>query len=92
MDADSAQVLDLLAEEVSLEELLVALDELLASNKISIDDFMGEVRHVGRRAFLCKVLREKSEEAVRAAGPPTEMPVARAVAVAAPVARTPVAA
>jgi len=67
LDADSRQVLDLLAEELSLEEFLVAMDELLAARKISIDDFMREVRDVSRRRFMCQVLRQKSEAAVRRA-------------------------
>eukprot|EP00435_Cladocopium_sp_Y103_P026585 s1286_g6.t1 len=67
MDPDRRQVLDLLSEELSYEELLTALDELLASRKIGVDDFMREVRDVSRQQFMCKMKRKKAEKAVNAA-------------------------
>lgn len=84
LDPDRRQVLDRLAEELSLEELLTAMDELLAEGKISVDDFMREVREAGRRQFMCKMEREKAAKAVKTAAgliseePPKapELPVA----------------
>jgi len=67
LDPDRRQVLDRLAEELSLEELLTAMDELLAEGKISVDDFMREVREAGRRQFMCKMEREKAAKAVKTA-------------------------
>jgi len=76
LDADSRQVLDLLAEELALDEFLVALEELLGSKKIGIDDFMREVRDVSRKRFMCQVLRQKTEATVRkAAEETTKAPV-----------------
>eukprot|EP00930_Biecheleria_cincta_P061016 TRINITY_DN46586_c0_g1_i1.p1 TRINITY_DN46586_c0_g1~~TRINITY_DN46586_c0_g1_i1.p1 ORF type:complete len:430 (+),score=89.78 TRINITY_DN46586_c0_g1_i1:30-1292(+) len=67
LDADRRQVLDILAEELALEELLTALDELLAAKKITSDDFMREVRDVSRRQFMCKMMRQKAAKAVAGA-------------------------
>ncbi|CAJ1421335.1 unnamed protein product, partial [Effrenium voratum] len=64
LDADRRQVLDCLSEEMALEELLTALDELLAEKKIAAADFMREVREVSRRQFLCKMMRQKAAKAV----------------------------
>lgn len=88
MEPDRRQVLDLLSEELSYEELLTALDELLASRKIGVEDFMREVRDVSRQQFMCKMKRKKAEKAVNAA---VEAPAVAAVAtaVAAPVAPPP---
>eukprot|EP00928_Gymnodinium_smaydae_P080137 TRINITY_DN63908_c0_g1_i1.p1 TRINITY_DN63908_c0_g1~~TRINITY_DN63908_c0_g1_i1.p1 ORF type:complete len:387 (+),score=79.74 TRINITY_DN63908_c0_g1_i1:67-1227(+) len=60
MEPDAVQVLDDLAEEMALEEFLVALDDLLAGGQISIDDFMREVRDVGRRQFMVRLQRQKA--------------------------------
>mmetsp|Transcript_22002 Transcript_22002/g.56303 ORF Transcript_22002/g.56303 Transcript_22002/m.56303 type:complete len:456 (+) Transcript_22002:91-1458(+) len=91
LDANSRQVLDLLAEELALDELLVAIDDLLANGKISIEDFMREVRDVSRKRFLCQVLRQKSEATLHnEASSATWARMAAAPAPAAPVARTPV--
>lgn len=65
-DPDTQQVLDCLAEEIALEELLMALDELLDARKISIEDFLREVRDVARRKFLCQVQRQKAAASVAA--------------------------
>ena len=67
LDPDSAQALDLLAEELALEEFLSALDQLFFNKKISIDEFMREVRDVSRRRFMCQVQRRKREDAARSA-------------------------
>lgn len=66
-DADTKQVLALLAEDLSLDEHLVALDELLAAKLVSLEDFLREVREVGRRQFMCRVQRQKAAAAVTAA-------------------------
>jgi len=105
MDPDRRQVLDCLSEELSYEELLMALDELLAEKKIGVEDFMREVRDVSRQQFMCKMKRKKAEKAVNAANGVEEataaptVPVAKAVAMpvapaapAAPAPRTAVAA
>merc|ERR1719215_724485 len=68
-DADSRLVLDRLSEELSLEEFLFALDELLASRKISLEDFMREVRDASRRQFMCKMERQKASNAFGKAAP-----------------------
>lgn len=68
-DPDGQQVVDSLAEELALDELLVALDELLAGKKITLEDFLREVRDVGRRQFLCRAQRLKSAAVVAAAAP-----------------------
>lgn len=67
LDPDSRQVLDNLAEELALDDFLVALDELLAAKKINIDDFVRETREVGRKKFMCMQQRKKSDAAIRAA-------------------------
>lgn len=84
MEPDRRQVLDLLSEELSYEELLTALDELLASRKIGVEDFMREVRDVSRQQFMCKMKRKKAEKAVNAANG-VEAPAVAAVATAAAV-------
>lgn len=91
MDPDRRQVLDLLSEECAYEELLTALDELLAERKIGVEDFMREVRDVSRQQFMCKMKRQKAVKAVKAAhgieeAPPAALPTAPVVAVAAPAA------
>merc|ERR1712039_664606 len=63
-DAESRLVLDRLSEELSLEEYLLALDELLAARKISLEDFMREVRDASRRQFMCKLERQKASQAL----------------------------
>mmetsp|Transcript_81529 Transcript_81529/g.227074 ORF Transcript_81529/g.227074 Transcript_81529/m.227074 type:complete len:375 (+) Transcript_81529:151-1275(+) len=93
LDPDSQQVLSCLSEELALEEFLVALDELLAGQKIGIDDFMREVRDTSRRQFMCKVQRKKAMDAVAAAnGVPVQgdtSSVAAAPAAASPVPSAP---
>lgn len=61
-DPDAQQVLDLLAEEMALEEYSVALDELLAAGKISVDDFLRESREMSRKQFICQKTRKKASE------------------------------
>jgi len=78
LDPDRRQVLDILAEELALEELLTALDELLSANKITSDDFMREVRDVSRRQFMCKVMRQKAAKAVASACSQSVNPVTSA--------------
>lgn len=93
LDADKQQVLDCLAEEQALEEFLVGLDELLAAKKISLEDFLREVRDVSRRQFMCRMLRNKCMKAVGVAPghePATAAPAAAPV-VAAPAAAVPAA-
>lgn len=80
MDLETQQVLDCLAEELALEELLVAFDELLAGRKIGIDDFMREVRDVSRRQFMCRVQRQKAAAAVAAANGEPLAPDVRSIA------------
>eukprot|EP00930_Biecheleria_cincta_P051113 TRINITY_DN36271_c0_g1_i1.p1 TRINITY_DN36271_c0_g1~~TRINITY_DN36271_c0_g1_i1.p1 ORF type:complete len:361 (-),score=67.03 TRINITY_DN36271_c0_g1_i1:62-1144(-) len=64
MDADKRQVLDCVAEEMACDELLAAFDELLGQRKISLDDFMREVRDVSRRQFMCKMIRQKATRVI----------------------------
>lgn len=67
----SQEVLDLLAEELAIEEYLLALDELLADHKLTGDDFIHEVRNVTRRQYLCRVeLQKATQEAFAAVGLP----------------------
>lgn len=82
IDPDSRLVLDSLAEELSLDEFLQALDDLLSAHKISTDDFVREVRDVGRRQFMCKVQRSKAQAACqeRPAADPVSRPLRVAVA------------
>eukprot|EP00449_Zooxanthella_nutricula_P000796 CAMPEP_0198504456 /NCGR_PEP_ID=MMETSP1462-20131121/10509_1 /TAXON_ID=1333877 /ORGANISM="Brandtodinium nutriculum, Strain RCC3387" /LENGTH=338 /DNA_ID=CAMNT_0044233627 /DNA_START=53 /DNA_END=1069 /DNA_ORIENTATION=+ len=68
LSPDSAQVLELVAEECALREFLGALDELLSSGKISTDQFLRETRDVGRCMFMCQLQRKKNEAAATAAG------------------------
>eukprot|EP00929_Paragymnodinium_shiwhaense_P096573 TRINITY_DN5819_c0_g1_i1.p1 TRINITY_DN5819_c0_g1~~TRINITY_DN5819_c0_g1_i1.p1 ORF type:complete len:388 (+),score=83.88 TRINITY_DN5819_c0_g1_i1:120-1283(+) len=88
LDADNRQVLDCLSEELALEEMLIALDDLLAGRKIGIDDFMREVRDVSRRKFMCSVQRQKAAAAVAtAAGVMSETSGSTPVSEALPAAR-----
>merc|ERR1712039_951244 len=68
-DPDSEQALESLAEELALEELLVSLDDLFAAQKISLDDFLREVRDVSRRQFIVRAQRLKSASVAAAAAP-----------------------
>mmetsp|Transcript_111562 Transcript_111562/g.360086 ORF Transcript_111562/g.360086 Transcript_111562/m.360086 type:complete len:348 (+) Transcript_111562:44-1087(+) len=71
-DLDGLQALECLAEELALDELLVALDELLAARRITTEDFLREVRDASRRQFLCRAQRLKSAAAAAAAAPAPE--------------------
>lgn len=71
-DGDEQQAFDCLAEELALDELLVSLDELLAAHKITIEDFLREVREVSRRQFLCRAQRLKSANIAAASAPGPE--------------------
>lgn len=64
LDVETQQVLDHLAEEHAHEELLPALDELLAEKKITVTDWLREVRDVSRRQFMCRVARQKAVKTV----------------------------
>lgn len=64
LDDESFQVLDSLAEEMALEEFLVALDELLSAGRLGIEDFLREVRDVSRRQFMCRLQRQKAADCV----------------------------
>lgn len=75
LDPHSSAVLERLSEELALEDLLAALDELLAEKKITIDDFMREVRDASRRQFICRMERQKAAGLATAAAAP---PVAEA--------------
>lgn len=82
VDQDSRLVLELLSEEQALEEFLVALDDLLEARKISMDDFLREVRDASREQFKLRVQRQKAANTVRQAAAAAGVPVP-AVAVAA---------
>lgn len=70
LDPNSAIVLERLSEELALEDLLVALDDLLEEKKISTDDFMREVRDASRRQFMCRMERQKAAGLVAADAAP----------------------
>lgn len=72
-DADNQQALNCLAEELALGELLIGLDELLAAQKITLEDFLREVRDVSRKQFLCRAQRLKSAAVSAAAAPAEEV-------------------
>lgn len=72
VDLDDQQALDCLAEELALDEFLIALDELLGAHKITLEDFLREVRDVSRRQFLCRRQRLKSIAVSAASAPPEE--------------------
>jgi|Transcript_82442 ESCRT-I complex subunit TSG101 len=72
-DSDNQQALNCLAEELALGELLIGLDELLAAQKITLEDFLREVRDVSRRQFLCRAQRLKSAAVSAAAAPAPEV-------------------
>jgi len=72
-DADNQQALNCLAEELALGELLIGLDELLAAQKITLEDFLREVRDVSRKQFLCRAQRLKSAAVSAAAAPAPEV-------------------
>lgn len=74
LDPNSRLVLDMLAEELALDEFLAALDGLLAARRVSIDDFLREVRDTSRRKFMCCEQRKKAEAAVWAARGQAAMP------------------
>eukprot|EP00405_Crypthecodinium_cohnii_P009693 CAMPEP_0206434014 /NCGR_PEP_ID=MMETSP0324_2-20121206/8872_1 /ASSEMBLY_ACC=CAM_ASM_000836 /TAXON_ID=2866 /ORGANISM="Crypthecodinium cohnii, Strain Seligo" /LENGTH=380 /DNA_ID=CAMNT_0053900381 /DNA_START=356 /DNA_END=1498 /DNA_ORIENTATION=+ len=79
LDAESRQVLDMTAEELALDEYLGALDELLASQKITIDDFMRETRQASRNRFMCQALRKKSESILQGQAVMPQPPAVAAV-------------
>jgi len=74
LDQESRLVLDLLAEEMSMEEYLAALDELLESRKISMEDFLREVRDVSREQFKLRACRLKAARTLHSAGPVAAAP------------------
>jgi len=74
LDQESRLVLDLLAEEMSMEEYLAALDELLESRKISMEDFLREVRDVSREQFKLRACRLKAARTLCSAGPVAAAP------------------
>lgn len=69
LDQESRLVLDLLADEMAFEEYLAALDELLESRKISMEDFLREVRDTSREQFKLRVCRTKATKMLRTATP-----------------------
>jgi len=81
LDQNSSLVLELIAEEMAMEEYLAALDELLESRKVSLDDFLREVRDVSREQFKVRACRLKAASQIRGAAP--------AMAASAPVAAVP---
>jgi len=81
LDQNTSLVLELIAEEMAMEEYLAALDELLESRKVSMDDFLREVRDVSREQFKVRACRIKAASQVRAAVP--------AMAATAPIAAAP---
>lgn len=75
MSPERQEVLNLLAEELAIEDYLVALDELLTDRKLISDDYVQELRNVTRRQYMCRVQLNKASKAVfTAVGFP--MPVA----------------
>lgn len=75
MSPERQEVLDLLAEELAIEDYLVALDELLIDRKLTSDDYVQEIRDVSRRQYMCRVQLHKASKTVfTAVGFP--MPVA----------------
>jgi len=79
MSPERQEVLDLLAEELAIEDYLVALDELLIDRKLASADYVQEIRDVSRRQYMCRVQLHKASKAVfTAVGLP--MPVADAAA------------
>ena len=63
LEADSAvgqQVIDLLAEECAIEDLLDSLAELTRRGKLSASDLTREVRLLTRKLFEVKFLRKKT--------------------------------
>jgi len=79
LDPDRRQVLDCLAEELALDEMLTAFDELLAERKIAVDDFMREVRDVSRRQFMCRMMLQKAVKALDGASSGQTVPAATAI-------------
>jgi len=69
LDQNSSLVLELIAEEMAMEEYLAALDELLESRKVSMDDFLREVRDVSREQFKVRACRLKAASQVKTAAP-----------------------
>lgn len=75
LDPVAQQVLDLLAEEMALDEYLVALDDLFAAKKVSIEDFLRETRDVSRKQYMNRALRKKAAGVAasgREEGPPPQ--------------------
>jgi ESCRT-I complex subunit TSG101 len=67
LDSNSKLVLETLSEELALEEYRLALDLLLETHKISMEDFLKEVRDASREQFKLKYSRQKAAEAVQTA-------------------------
>ena len=63
LDAESVvgqQVIDLLAEECAIEDLIDALNELNRRGKMSMSDLLKEIRSLTRRLFEIKRIRKKA--------------------------------
>jgi len=64
-DALSRQLLDLIAEEQGLDDLLLFLEDNLRCRRITPDEFMEKVRDTSRKIFYSKELRTKVIRASR---------------------------
>jgi hypothetical protein len=63
LDAESVvgqQVIDLLADECAIEDLIDALNELNRRGKLSMSDLLKEIRSLTRRLFEIKTIRKKA--------------------------------
>ncbi|CAM9153201.1 unnamed protein product [Chrysoparadoxa australica] len=55
-DVLSRQMLGLVAENAAIEDLLYFLDQGLAEQRIPLDEFLREIRKVGRKQFMARAL------------------------------------
>jgi ESCRT-I complex subunit TSG101 len=63
LDAESVvgqQIIDLLAEECAIEDLIDSLNELVRRGKMSMSDLLREIRSLTRRLFEVKIIKKKA--------------------------------
>ena len=63
LDAESVvgqQIIDLLAEECAIEDLIDALNELNRRGKLTMSDLLKEIRALTRRLFEVKMIKKKA--------------------------------
>jgi ESCRT-I complex subunit TSG101 len=63
LDAESVvgqQIIDLLAEECAIEDLIDCLNELVRRGKLSMSDLLREMRSLTRRLFEVKIIKKKA--------------------------------